>query len=79
MQGFSFGWGTELALACDLRVAAPDATLCLPETGLGIIPGAAGCVLLRELVSPAVAKDLIYTARRVSGEEAYGGWYCLSL
>lgn len=62
----------ELALACDIRVATPDATLCLPETSLGIFPGAGGCVLLRELVSPAIAKELIFTAKRVTGQEALG-------
>ncbi len=70
MSGPAFGWGLELALGCDLRVVAPQATLCLPETSLGIFPGAGGVVLLRELVSPAIAKDLIYTARRFSGQEA---------
>ncbi len=47
MAGPAFGWGLELALACDLRVATRDATLCLPETSLGIFPGAAGAVMLR--------------------------------
>lgn len=70
VAGSAFGWGVELALACDLRIAAKDATLCLPETSLGIFPGAAGCVLLRQVVSPSTAKELIFTARRFSGQEA---------
>ncbi|KAM3577142.1 hypothetical protein VYU27_001059 [Nannochloropsis oceanica] len=70
LSGPAFGWGLELALACDLRVSSPSSLLCLPETSLGIFPGAGGVVLLRELVSPSVAKDLIFTARRFSGEEA---------
>jgi enoyl-CoA hydratase/carnithine racemase len=71
LNGFAFGWGLELALACDLRVAARDAVLCFPETGLGIFPGAMGTVLLPRLVGPSVAKDLILTARRFSGGEAF--------
>lgn len=47
IAGPAFGWGLELALACDLRVATKDATLCLPETSLGIFPGAGGAVMLR--------------------------------
>jgi methylglutaconyl-CoA hydratase len=53
-------------------VASLDATICLPETSLGIFPGAGGCVLLRNVVGPSVAKDLIYTARRIQGQEAKG-------
>lgn len=70
LSGPAFGWGLELALACDLRVAHPASLLCLPETSLGIFPGAGGVVLLRELVSPSIAKDLIFTARRFSGADA---------
>lgn len=72
VAGACFGWGLELALGCDLRVASLDATICLPETSLGIFPGAGGCVLLRNVVGPSVAKDLIYTARRIQGQEAKG-------
>jgi enoyl-CoA hydratase/carnithine racemase len=71
LNGFAFGWGLELALACDLRVASRDAVLCFPETGLGIFPGALGTVLLPRLVGASVAKDLILTARRFSGSEAF--------
>ena len=70
INGFAFGGGTELALACDLRVAAAHATLGLTETSLAIIPGAGGTQRLPRLVGRARAKDLILTARRVAAEEA---------
>lgn len=72
LSGPAFGWGLELALACDVRISSPSSLLCLPETSLGIFPGAGGVVLLRELVSPSIAKDLIFTARRFSGMDALG-------
>lgn len=68
--GPAFGWGVELATACDLRIFDPGATICFPETRLGLFPGAAGTVLLPQLVPAAVAKEMIYTAARYSGEEA---------
>eukprot|EP01063_Lacrimia_lanifica_P031847 TRINITY_DN5337_c0_g2_i2.p1 TRINITY_DN5337_c0_g2~~TRINITY_DN5337_c0_g2_i2.p1 ORF type:complete len:233 (+),score=53.10 TRINITY_DN5337_c0_g2_i2:86-784(+) len=71
VNGHAFGWGLELALACDLRVVVQDATLCFPETAMGIFPGALGAVLLPRLVGPAVASDLIVTARRFDGFEAH--------
>ena len=70
LSGPAIGWGLELALACDLRISSPSSLLCLPETSLGIFPGAGGVILLRELVSPSIAKDLIFTARRFSGQDA---------
>jgi enoyl-CoA hydratase/carnithine racemase len=70
VNGFAFGGGTELLLACDLRVAAPHAELGLTETSLAIIPGAGGTQRLPRLIGKARAKDLILTARRISAEEA---------
>ena len=70
INGFAFGGGTELALACDLRVAAEDAVLGLTETSLAIIPGAGGTQRLPRLVGKSRAKDLILTARRVDAMEA---------
>eukprot|EP00928_Gymnodinium_smaydae_P079329 TRINITY_DN63293_c0_g1_i1.p1 TRINITY_DN63293_c0_g1~~TRINITY_DN63293_c0_g1_i1.p1 ORF type:complete len:340 (-),score=28.70 TRINITY_DN63293_c0_g1_i1:23-895(-) len=67
--GPAFGWGAELSLACDIQLFARDATICFPETSLGLFPGAAGAVLLPRLVPPAVAKEMIYTASRYSGEQ----------
>lgn len=70
INGFAFGGGTELLLACDLRVAAPHAQLGLTEVALAIIPGAGGTQRLPRLVGKSRAKDLILTGRRVSALEA---------
>ncbi len=70
MNGAALGGGLELALACDLRVAADGAELGLPEVGLGIIPGAGGTQRLPRLVGVARAKDLVLTARRIGAAEA---------
>lgn len=70
INGFAFGGGTELLLACDLRVAAPHAQVGLTETSLAIIPGAGGTQRLPRLVGKSRAKDLILTARRVGVDEA---------
>ena len=70
INGFAFGGGTELALACDLRVAAEHAKLGLTEVSLAIIPGAGGTQRLPRLIGKARAKDLILTARRVDSHEA---------
>jgi enoyl-CoA hydratase/carnithine racemase len=70
INGFCFGGGTELALACDLRVAAAHAELGLTETSLAIIPGAGGTQRLPRLIGKARAKELILTARRIDAAEA---------
>ena len=70
INGFCFGWGIEAALGADVRLAVDSATICFPETSLGIFPGAGGTVLLPRLVGPAFAKELIFSAKRVSGTEA---------
>lgn len=70
INGFAFGGGTELLLACDLRVAAPHAQLGLTEVALAIIPGAGGTQRLPRLVGKSRAKDLILTGRRVGASEA---------
>ena len=70
INGAALGGGTELALACDFRVAAPTAELGLTEVQLGIIPGGGGTQRLPRLVGPARAKDLILTGRRVNAAEA---------
>jgi methylglutaconyl-CoA hydratase len=70
INGVALGGGLELALACDLRVAAPSAVLGLPETTLGIIPGAGGTQRLPRIVGEARAKEMILLARRLSADEA---------
>ena len=70
INGVALGGGLELALACDLRVAAPTALLGLPETTLAIIPGAGGTQRLPRLVGEARAKELILLGRRIGAAEA---------
>ena len=70
IRGFALGGGMELALACDLRVAADSARLGQPEILLGIIPGAGGTQRLPRLVGPAHAKELIWSGRQVRADEA---------
>ncbi|MBI1379920.1 MAG: enoyl-CoA hydratase [Planctomycetaceae bacterium] len=70
INGVAFGGGTELLLACDLRVAAPHAQLGLTETSLAILPGAGGTQRLPRLVGKSRAKDLILTARRIGVAES---------
>ncbi|KAL1723412.1 ClpP/crotonase-like domain-containing protein [Schizophyllum commune] len=71
IDGPALGGGLEMALACDLRVAGRDVTkIGLPETGLGIIPGAGGTQRATRLLGVAKAKDLIFTARVLNASEA---------
>ena len=70
LNGVVLGGGLELALCCDLRVAAPHAQLGLPETSLGIIPGAGGTQRLPRIVGEARAKEMILLGRRLTAEEA---------
>jgi enoyl-CoA hydratase len=71
LHGFAAGGGLELALACDLRVAAPGTRLGLPETSRGLIPGYGGTQRLPRLIGEARALDLILTGRLVDAEEAH--------
>lgn len=70
VNGSAFGGGTELALACDIRVVSETAMFALTETSLGIIPGAGGTQRLPRLVGKGRAKELIFTARRMDAAEA---------
>lgn len=70
INGVAFGGGLELALVCDLRVAAPHAELALPETSLGIIPGAGGTQRLPRVIGEARAKEMILLGRKLTAHEA---------
>ncbi|HEY4120452.1 MAG TPA: enoyl-CoA hydratase-related protein [Byssovorax sp.] len=72
INGVAFGGGLELALLCDLRVAAPHAELALPETTLAIIPGAGGTQRLPRVVGEARAKEMILLGKRLTAEQALG-------
>ena len=71
VEGFALGGGCELALSCDLIIAADSAVFALPEVGVGVIPGGGGTQLLSRRVGLNRAADLIFTTRRVPAEEAY--------
>ena len=68
--GAAMGGGLELALACDLRIAAMDASLGLPEVRLGLLPAAGGTQRLTRLCGPGTAKRLILGAEVIDGAEA---------
>ncbi|MDJ1433298.1 enoyl-CoA hydratase/isomerase family protein [Halostagnicola sp. A-GB9-2] len=70
LDGTCVGGGLELALACDVRIASPDATLGFPEHNIGLIPGLGGCSRFVTLVGPGIAKDMIFSGELVDGERA---------
>ncbi|MDQ1500139.1 MAG: hypothetical protein QOF96_1934 [Actinomycetota bacterium] len=70
ISGFALGGGLEAALACDLRLASENARLGVPESLLGVFPGAGGTQRLARLVGPARAKELIWSGRQVRADEA---------
>ncbi|MDQ3981777.1 MAG: enoyl-CoA hydratase-related protein [Actinomycetota bacterium] len=69
--GFALGGGFELALSCDLVVAAEDTKLGLPEATVGLLPAGGGTQLLTRKAGPARAKEMIYTGRRLDASEAH--------
>jgi len=70
VNGYAFGGGCELALACTLRIALPNAKFGLPEVKLGLIPGYGGTQRLSRLVGQGRALEMVMTGRTVSAEEA---------
>ena len=71
MHGYAVGGGFEMALLCDLCVAADDARFALPETGLGMIPGVGGTQTLPRRVGLARALDVVLTGRHLDARAAY--------
>ncbi|WAA09996.1 enoyl-CoA hydratase-related protein [Fervidibacillus albus] len=71
VNGYAFGGGFELMLACDFRVAVKEAKMGLTEVSWGIIPGAGGTQRLPRLIGEAKAKELIFTAKKICAEEAF--------
>jgi enoyl-CoA hydratase len=72
VNGAAVGAGLAVALACDLRYAVPSARMSVPFTGLGIHPGMATTWLLPQVTGVAVARELLFTGRAFTGEEAVG-------
>jgi enoyl-CoA hydratase len=70
VDGFALGGGLEIAMACDLIYATESSAFGQPEVHLGLIPGFGGTVRLPRLVGPALARELIYTGRRIDVDEA---------
>ena len=70
IAGAAMGGGYELALSCDLRIAAEEAKIGLPEVGLGLIPGAGGTQRLTRLCGRGVAARVILTAEPIDGKTA---------
>lgn len=71
VNGFALGGGCELAMACDIRLAAENAVFGLPEVSLGVIPGYGGTQRLPRLIGEGRAKELTFTASVVDASEAY--------
>jgi len=70
VHGFTVGGGMEMALLCDIAIAADDARFCLPETGLGMVPGVAGTQTAPRRLKPAWALDLCLTGRWIDARQA---------
>ena len=71
IKGFALGGGCELALACDIRIAASNAKFGQPEIRLGIMPGGGGTQRLARIIGIGRAKELVYTGRMIDAECAY--------
>ena len=70
INGFALGGGNELAMSCDIRICSENAMFGQPEVGLGITPGFGGTQRLARLVSPGMAKQLVYAATNIDAQEA---------
>lgn len=72
VNGFALGGGCEISMSCDIRICSDNAIFGQPEVGLGITPGFGGTQRLARLVGPGMAKQMIYTARNIKADEAFG-------
>ncbi len=70
VNGFALGGGCEISMSCDIRICSENALFGQPEVGLGITPGFGGTQRLARLVSPGMAKELIYSCRSIKAPEA---------
>lgn len=70
INGFALGGGCEIAMSCDIRICSENAVFGQPEVGLGITPGFGGTQRLARLISPGMAKQLIYTGKNIKADEA---------
>ena len=71
VHGYVLGSGVEMAMLCDIRIAAEDAVFGLPETALGMIPAAGGTQTLPRTIGQGPALELLLTGRRLTAQEAY--------
>lgn len=71
VNGFALGGGCELAMVCDLRIASSNAKLGQPEVTIGIPPGWGGTQRLMRIVGPAKAKELVFTGKMITADEAF--------
>ena len=71
IEGYALGGGLELALTCDMRIAAEQSQLGVPEITLGVFPGGGGCSHLSRLLGVSKAKELMYTGDPISAAEAF--------
>ena len=70
VNGLALGGGFEIAMACDIVIASENARFGLPEINVGLIPGSGGTQILPRLIGEKKAKELIFTGRKISAEEA---------
>ncbi|MHB1044299.1 MAG: enoyl-CoA hydratase/isomerase family protein [Eubacteriales bacterium] len=71
VNGYALGGGTEIAMACDLRFASEKARFGLPEVSIGLFPGWGGTQRMARLAGKGVAKELVFTGKQISADEAY--------